>query len=142
MAREYLLVIAGACLLGAVALFVREHLRRARYEPRHTAEQPAVAEHQGATEQWSPVAEVGKPKPTSARDKLAIAEAQAAYWHGQVERWRAEVATEEAQPLARALDALQAQLLDRLRRAGADKIKTQELSRSDIRRIVRSGAPR
>ena|SRR5688572_12379332 len=143
MAYEILLGVAGLCVAGVIVLAVVEvpRWRKATpgYQPRHTAEQPRIitpVAHVGATEAWSPIADIGPVGPTDARIHLANARAQVEYWRRQEARWLAEVAEQDAVPLTRALDALQASLLDRLRRAGHDHIKTAEIPRGDIRRIL------
>jgi hypothetical protein len=139
MSREYLLAIAGACLLGAVTLFVREHLRRARYEPRHTAEQPAVAEHQGATEQWSPMADIGPAGPIDLHTQLTNAEAQIAHWQRAAEQLRSRIAADEAQRDRRALDRMEQQFRERLSRTGRAvhlEADTAAFKKSDIAGIL------
>jgi len=138
MAQEYLLAVAGLCLLGA-ALAGHRTVRRARYEPRHTAEQPVV--HVGATEQWSPAVDIGKPPPIDLRVQLANAEAQAGHWQRAAEQLRRRIAVQDAEPLRRALADMERNFKDQLARAGQQEIPTHEWARADIRRIVRSGAP-
>lgn len=143
MAAEYLLAIAATCVLGAACLAVRQvrAVRHARaYPARHTAEQPRV--HTGATEEWSPAADIGPIAPLDARDRLALAEAQIEHWQRVAERERAAVAEQEAAWVHRALDRMERGFRDRLARAGQREIPTHEWTRADIRRIVRSGAPR
>jgi hypothetical protein len=145
MAQEYLLVVAGACLLGAITLQVHRVRKARAYPARHTAEQPRIitpAAHVGATEAWSPAADIGPAQPLDARDRLQIAEAQIEHWQRVAERERAAVAEAEAQWVHRALDRMERGFRDRLARAGQREIPTHEWTKGDIRRIVRSGAPR
>jgi hypothetical protein len=149
MAYEILLGVAGLCVAGVIALAAVEvpRWRKATpgYQPKHTGEQRRVttpAAHVGATEQWSPAADIGPAQPLDARDRLQIAEAQIEHWQRVAERERAAVAEAEALWVHRALDRMERGFRDRLARAGQRETPTVEWRRSDIRRIVRSGAPR
>lgn len=143
MAEEYLLAIAGACLLAAATIAVVRQVRRRAYEPRHTAEQPVV-EHVGVTETSPLLKDLPlKPPPPPVDPRVLLAEAEGELIRAQrrVEELRALVEVQDNDRLRIALDALQGRLVDRLRRAGHADMDTAELSHADIRRIVRSGAP-
>lgn len=148
MAQEYLLAIAGACLLAAATIAIASQAKRRQYQPRHTGELQAVAEHVGATEEWSPRHAVETAPPSPPVDPhilLAEAEAELIRATRRRDQLRAVVEAMEAQPLRIALDALQQQFQHRLWRAGRDihaEVDTQQWSKADIRRIVRTGAPR
>jgi hypothetical protein len=151
MAQEYLLAVAGLALLGAATLGVRDvirYRRRRHYEPRHTGEQPRTvveAEHQGATEQWSPLADIGPSGPVDPHAQLTNARAQIAHWQRQAERWQAVIATEDGRWVHTALDRMERDFRTKLSRTGRHvhlEADTAEWRRSDIRRPARSGAPR
>src|SRR5690242_10732508 len=147
MAGEIWLALAAACV-GCLAWRGPGWVRRLRYEPHHTGELKRVeAEHQGATEEWSPMRDVGKPPPIDARVQLANCEAQIQHWQRAAEQLRAQIAAEDLEPLRRALADMERNFRDRLSRTGRAvhlEADTAEFRRSDIRprSLVRSGAPR
>lgn len=151
MAGEIWLALAAACVACAAwrgHRYLRQ-LRHARaYPARHTGEQPRVdAQHQGATEEWSPMQTIGKPPPIDLNTQLTNCLAQIEHWQRAADQLRAQIAAEVAQRDRRALDAMERQFRDRLSRTGRRvhlEADTAEFRRSDIRprSLVRSGAPR
>ena len=146
MAAEYLLVIAGACLAGVAALAARDIRRyrlRQQYEGRHTGEQAVV--HTGVTETSPLIAEMPlapPPPPIDPADLLKEAKAARVRLDREIADLEAQIAARDADQVHVALDALERSFRNRLARAGQRETPTAEWRRSDIRRIVRSGAPR
>lgn len=147
MAGEILLALAAACVVCAVRIGQRYQHRRA-YEPRHTAEQPRIdVQHEGATEQWSPMDDIGRPAPIDLHTQYTNALAQAEHWQRAADQLRAQIAAEDEHRVHRALDAMERSFRDRLSRTGRAvhlEADTREFRLGDIRprSLVRSGAPR
>lgn len=145
MAGEIWLALAAACVAYAGVLGAR-HVRRARYEPRHTAEQPIV--HVGATEESPRLVDLPlapPPPPIDPGVLLVEVEAELVRITRRRDELLALVQRQDEQRLHIALDAMERgfrQQLSRTGRAVHLEADTAEWRRSDIRRIVRSGAPR
>lgn len=147
MAGEIWLAIAAACVAGTIAVPVAvRHLGRVRtaraYPARHTGE------HEGVTETSPLIADLPlAPPPPPIDPRILLTEAEGALIRQQklVEELRAQVAAQDANRVHVALDALERSFRHRLSRTGRHvhlEADTAEWRRSDIRRIVRSGAPR
>lgn len=146
MAGEIWLALAAACVACAAWRGVR-YARRLRYEPQHTAEQPAI-EHEGVTETSPRLVDLPlapPPPPIDPRVLLAEAEGELIRAQRRVEELRDAVRMRDEQRFHIALDAMERSFRDKLSRTGRAvhlEANTAEFRRSDIRRIVRSGAPR
>lgn len=144
MAQEYLLVVAGACLLGAITLQVHRVLRARAYPARHTAEQKPV-EHHGVTETSPRLVDLPlapPPPPIDPQILLKEAKAKRVRLDREIAELEARVEAEDNDRLHTSLERLERHFKEQLARAGQRDIPTAELRRADIRRIVRSGAPR
>ncbi len=147
MAGEIWLALAAACVCYAGILGARQvhRVRQARaYPARHTAEQPAV-EHVGVTETSPRIADLPlapPPPPIDPRILLTEARTERARLDREIADLEARVEVDEQDRLRTSLERLERHFKDQLARAGQQEIPTHEWARADIRRIVRSGAPR